>query len=104
MESSRNSKLYNILNLYSFVKTDLERSHPEFVKQRVWEFELMKKQRTAVKFCKDSLSIKTNEFPKLSNEDKQNIENCLTENFLKEDPNFFGKRDVIFLDLHDYTI
>lgn len=98
-----NSKLLNLLNMYAFVKTENDRNNPDYVKQRLWEVNLMKKQRMAVKFCKDQCGIKTTELPKITDENKVDIEKCLTENFLKDNPDFFGQRDTIFLDLHEYN-
>jgi hypothetical protein len=96
------SNIYEILNLYSFVKTEKNKSDQEYVEQRLWEYNLMRKQRNAVSFCKKLTVIKLNDLSQITNEDKERIEGCLRENFLSKDPNYFGRRDTIFLDLHNY--
>lgn len=96
------SQLYKILNLYAFVKTEGSRADEKFVNQRIWEHNLMQKQRTAVTFCKKVSGITSNDLSKITNIEKDLVENCLRENFMKDDPNYFGDRDVIYLDLHNY--
>jgi hypothetical protein len=96
------NQLFKILNLYSFVKTEDQRTDEKFVGQRLWEHKLMQKQRNAVSFCKKLSAINTNDLSKITNEEKESVENCLRENFLKDDPNYFGTRDVIYIDLHNY--
>jgi hypothetical protein len=97
-----NDSLIKIVNMYTFVKTDKERTNPEFITQRIFEHNLMLKQRNAISFCKKALDIKTTNLASLTNEDKEGFEQCLYENFLKENPDYFGKRNIIFLDLHEY--
>lgn len=96
------SYVTKVLNLYSFVKTEKERTNSEYINQRLAEHQLTCKLRSAVSFCKTSVGIRTNNLSKLSNEEKEAVESCLTENFLKDDPNYFGERDTIFLDLNEY--
>ena len=38
---------------------------------------------------------------KITIEEKDSIEQCLRKNFLKRNPDYFGKRDTIILDLYD---
>lgn len=96
------NQIFNVLNMYPFVKTELNKTDPEYIKKRLGEFDLMKKQREAVAFCKKLTDVWTNDLSKITNDEKQKIENCLTENYLTRDPFYFGERDVIFLDLHSY--
>jgi hypothetical protein len=96
------SKVFNIINMYPFVKTEYARNSKDFIDQRLKEYQLMVKLRSAVSFCKKINGIKSADVTKLTNEEKEGIENCLRENFLKSDPNYFGVRDVIYLDLHNY--
>ena len=61
---------------------------------------LAKRMRDAIGFCKSELEIKEIADVKLSYEEKVNFEKCLTQNFLmKEGMDYFGKRDLIFIDL-----
>ena len=96
------SKVFKILNLYTFVKTEDDKADPKYVDQRLWEHKLMQRQRNAVSFCKKLNGINTFDVSKITNEDKDSIESCLKENFLKDDAEYFGSRDVIYLDLHNY--
>ena len=91
-----------ILNMYSFVKTMKPRDDPQFMKDRFYEHQLMLKQRTAVGFCKNLLGIKMTDITRISQEEKDSIVNCLETKFLSKDPNYFGNRSTIYLDLHDY--
>jgi hypothetical protein len=93
--------LLSIINMYPFIKTEKDRSDSEFIKLRIEEYQLIQKQRKAVAFCKSALGFKTTNLSQIGNEEKEMMEKCLTDNFLSEDPNYFGKRDVIFLDLHN---
>ncbi len=96
--------VYKILNLYNFVKTEKEKTDKSYISERLWEYSLLSKQRSAVAFCKKLNAINFNDLTKLNNEDKESLESCLRENFLSRDPDYFGKRDVIYLDLHNYDI
>lgn len=98
------SKVFKILNLYSFVKTEQNRTDSEYINTRLGEYQLMQKQRSAVGFCKRITGINTFDVSKITNEEKEAIESCLRDNFLKNDPEYFGKRDVIYLDLHNYDL
>lgn len=47
------------------------------------------------------LEIKALADKNLKVEEKNNVERCLTENYLvKYGQNYFGKRDIIYLDLY----
>ena len=93
--------LSSIVNQYAFIRTSLERSSEEFVRQRLFEHNLMKRQRAAVSFCKKISGVNTVNISKLTNEEKGSIEECLRDNFLSKDPNYFGKRDYIYIDLFE---
>jgi hypothetical protein len=59
------------------------------------------KLRDAIGFCKDTLEINYIHDKHLKREERINFERCLTENFLvKHGANYFGKRDLIYLDLY----
>jgi hypothetical protein len=90
-----------IINQYAFVRTEKERSDNTFVNNRLWEHSLMTRQRAAVSFCKKFTGISSNNLSKLTNDDKDSIEQCLRDNFLSKDRFYFGKRDHIYLDLFD---
>lgn len=92
----------DIINRYPFVRTDRKRDDSSFVSDVLKEQEIVRKQRNAVFLCKSLLQIKTNNISKLSNDEKMEIEVCLRKNFLKHDPNYFGKRNTVFLDLFEY--
>jgi hypothetical protein len=96
-----NENLSSIVNQYAFIRTAVERSSETFIKQRMFEHNLMKRQRAAVSFCKKISGINTVNISKLTNEDKSSIEDCLKTNFLDRDPNYFGKRNHIYLDLFE---
>ena len=52
-------------------------------------------------FCKELLEMNTFQDRKLKFEERMNFEKCLTENFLvKYGYDYFGKRDLIYLDLY----
>jgi len=88
-----------LLNIYPFVKTQKSRDDPTFIRDRISEYNLMSNQRTAVQFCKSLHGIKHSNISKLNQTDKDNITQCLIDNYISHDQNYFGKRDVIFLDL-----
>jgi 23S rRNA A1618 N6-methylase RlmF len=96
-----NENFSSIINQYSFIRTALDRSSEEFVQQRMWEHNLIKRQRASVSFCKKISGINTVNISKLTNDDKSALEDCLRQNFLNRDANYFGKRDHIYLDLFD---
>jgi hypothetical protein len=96
-----NENFSSIINQYSFIRTALDRSSDEFVKQRLWEHNLMKRQRAAVSFCKKVNGINTVNISKLTNDDKSVLEGCLKDNFLKRDNDYFGRREHIYLDLFE---
>ena len=64
------------------------------------EESLISKTRSAVKFCLNSTGVTATDVSKVTPEDKVNVENCLRENFLSKNPDYFGKRQTIFLDLY----
>jgi len=64
------------------------------------EDEIIDKVRSAVAYCKGQTKISSNDISKVSLLDKEKIELCLYENFLKDNQNYFGERDTIFIDLH----
>jgi len=94
-----NYSINHVLNIYPFVNTLKSRDDPEFIKARLFEHNLMSNQRSAVSFCKNLNGIKTSNIGKISQEDKDNIVTCMNDYFVEKDPNYFGKRDVIYLDL-----
>jgi hypothetical protein len=96
------NKNYNFLNFYSFVRIESDKNDPSYIEARQKEHSIMTNQRNAVTFCKNVLAINTYDLSKIGNEEKEAIENCLRENFLYKNPNYFGKRDTIYLDLHNY--
>jgi len=96
------TQIFNLLNMYPFVKTEVNKTNEIYVNQRIKEYEVMKKQREAVSFCKKLTDVYTNDLSKITDDEKNKIEKCLKENYLTRDPNYFGRRDVIFLDLHNY--
>lgn len=65
------------------------------------ERDLAVRLREAIGFCKNSLElgpVLTDR--KLKPEDRVNVERCLTENYLlKKGMDYFGKRDLIYIDL-----
>lgn len=93
--------LNDIINMYPFVRAEKERSDPEFISKRLNEYQLMKKQRGAVSFCKNMIGMRTINISSITNEEKELIEKCLYKNFLEKEPDYFGKRDTIFLDLFE---
>ena len=65
------------------------------------ERQLASRLRDAMGFCKDLLQITHTTDRLLSYEDRINFEKCLTENYLlKRGMNYFGNRDLIYLDMH----
>ena len=99
---SNNTLDQRIFNMYNFAQNNNEASNPYYVQNRKWEYTLMNKQRQAVSFCKKIAGINHNDLSKLIDTDKENIERCLNDYFIKNDPNYFGERDIIFLDLDTY--
>jgi hypothetical protein len=91
-----------IINQYAFVRTEKDRNDETFIENRLREHNLVSRQRAAVSFCKKLTGL-TNipNITKLTNEDKDSIENCLRDNFLAKDQSYFGKRDHIYLDIYD---
>ena len=68
-----------------------------FLKER----EQVSRLRNAISFCKSSLEINAVNDRNLKQEERVGIERCLTENYLlKFGMNYFGKRDLIFIDLY----
>jgi hypothetical protein len=95
--------VFKIMNLYSFVRTHDDKTDTEYVKKRIDEYKMTAKLRDAVTFCKKINNIYTNDLSKITNKEKDDVESCLKENFIKENPDYFGKRDVIYIDLHNYS-
>lgn len=85
---------------FSFVKPQIPIHTPEYHEARSQEVNISNKVRFAVRTCKSNLRINTTDLSKLHNDEKESIVNCLKKNYLDQDPNFFGQRDLIFLDLH----
>jgi len=95
---------YNLLDkLYPFVQISSERRDPVYISNRLLEIELNIKVRNSVTTCKNSLGIKTINLSHVTDEDKLAIENCIQKNYLDKNPNYFGDRDTIFLDLNNYN-
>ncbi len=68
-----------------------------FLKER----EQVSRLRNAISYCKGSLEINAVSDHKLKPEERLGMERCLTENFLlKHGMNYFGQRDLIFIDLY----
>jgi hypothetical protein len=96
------NQIFNVLNMYPFVNTEVKKTDIGYINMRLNEYKLMNKQREAVSFCKTLADVNTNDLSKISNVEKEKIEKCLKENYLNKNPDYFGKRDVIFLDLYSY--
>jgi hypothetical protein len=65
------------------------------------EREHVKRLRDAIGFCKDQLEITATADQQVPYEQRVGFEKCLTQNFLlKYGNNYFGKRDLIYLDLY----
>lgn len=85
---------------YDFVNTVLPRTNPDFIAAVNKEQEIVEKIRAATKYCKDITQIRTNDLSKISADEKTAIEKCLNNNFLSSNPDYFGTRETIFLDLN----
>lgn len=90
-------------SLYPFVKISEDRKSSSFITKRMAEIELNLKVRTAVSTCKNSLGIKTTNLSHVTDEEKLAIEDCIQKNYLDKNPNYFGDRDTVFLDLNSYN-
>ena len=65
------------------------------------ERELASRLRNAVTFCKQTLELTATNDRGLNADQRMGFEKCLTENYLvKYGSNYFGKRDLIYLDLY----
>jgi len=65
------------------------------------EREHVSRLRNAISYCKGSLEINAVSDHNLKPEERLGMERCLTENFLlKHGMNYFGKRDLIYIDLY----
>lgn len=93
------SKSLNKLGKFSFVDVK-DRNNHEFRRVRAEEEGLVSTLRNAVRFCKKENGIHSKDLSKLGSSERESIENCLNENFLSRDPHYFGRRDVIYLDLY----
>ena len=61
---------------------------------------IAQRMRHAIGFCKQELQIGATIDHALKYEERVNFERCLTKNFLlKHGMDYFGKRDIIFVDL-----
>ena len=85
---------------YGFVQTSLDRNSINFINLRYGEEEITDKVRSAANFCKSISGISGNDLSKITRDDKMNVEKCLKENYLDKNPNYFGQRQTIFLDMH----
>ena len=90
----------SINHKYGFIQTPLDRNSKNFTKLRCEEEEITDKVRSAANFCKSICGISGNDLSKLTRDDKMNVEKCLKENYLHKNPNYFGQRQTIFLDMH----
>ena len=62
---------------------------------------LASRMREAIGFCKQELEINAMIDLDLKYEERVNFEKCLTENYLmKHGMDYFGKRDLIYIDLY----
>jgi hypothetical protein len=67
----------------------------------IGERTIAKRLRDAISFCKTSLEVPHTHDSKLNAEERVNFERCLVDNYLvKHGQDYFGKRDVIYLDLY----
>lgn len=89
-----------ITSKYPFVETKLCRNSKEFYKNRLAEEEIIGKIRNATLFCKKETELLGTELANMNADDKLKMEQCLNDNFLSKDVNYFGKRDTIFIDMH----
>jgi hypothetical protein len=65
------------------------------------ERKLASRLREAIGFCKQELQISAMIDLDLQYEERVNFEKCLTENYLmKRGMDYFGKRDLIYLDMY----
>ena len=65
------------------------------------DHDLSKRLRMAIQYCKDKVGL-TDVYhaSRVTPENKFAMERCLTEDFLlKRGMNFFGKKDLIFIDM-----
>ena len=90
-------------SLYPFVNISADKKNPTYVINRIEEIELNLKVRTAVSTCKNGLGIKTINLSHVTDEEKLAIEKCIQKNYLDKNPDYFGNRDTIFLDLNNYN-
>lgn len=71
------------------------------LKQYLVEREQAGRLRNAITFCKNTLELTAVNDRKLNAEQRVGFERCLTENYLlKHGMNYFGKRDLIYVDLY----
>ena len=62
---------------------------------------LANRMRQAIGFCKQELEVDAMIDVDLKYEERVNFEKCLTENYLlKHGMDYFGKRDLIYVDLY----
>lgn len=90
-------------SLYSFVKITADKRDPVYIRNRLREIELNSKVRNAVTTCKNGLGVKTTNLSHITDEEKLSIEECIHKNYLAANPNYFGNRDTVFIDLHNYN-
>jgi hypothetical protein len=61
----------------------------------------VKKWREAIGFCKEQVGIKGVTDLTLSAEDRMGFEKCIVNDFLlKKGMNYFGNRDVFYIDMY----
>lgn len=77
-------------------KIATEQDYIAFLKEQA----ITDRLRDAVGFCKDLLEINATTDKNMKYEERMNMEKCLVQNFLvKYGNDYFGKRDLIYLDL-----
>lgn len=89
--------------LYPFVNVPQKKDEFLYNSMRSYEIELNLRVRNAVFSCKNGLGIKTTNLAHITDEEKLAIESCIQKNYLDKNPNYFGVRDTVFLDLHNYN-
>ena len=65
------------------------------------ERQTAKRLRDAISFCKQTLELPFVHDSKLNAEQRVGFERCLVENYIAKHGNdYFGKRDLIYIDLY----
>lgn len=74
---------------------------PKTIPEIAEERRLTSRMREAIGHCKQELEINATIDLDLTQEERINFEKCLTSNYLlKHGMDYFGKRDLIFIDLY----